>query len=114
MLQLLPHQCQHKPRRAQSIGPNLGLGSSRLPRPLFPACDGPLRDPGEPAPRSYWQRQALREALLAALMTTLLTAAVQAAPRFFTQSPAQSVQEVKALLLPGMAGSRMPLLNDCP
>ena len=114
MLQLLPHQRQHKPRRAQSIAPNLGSGISRLPRPLFPACDGPLRNPAEPAPRSYWQRQALREALLAALVTTLMTAAVQAAPQLFTQSPAQSVQDLKALLLPGMAGSRMPLLNDCP
>jgi len=114
MLQLLPHQRQHKPRRAQSIAPNLGLSSSRLPRPLFPACDGPLRNPAEPIPRSYWQRQALREALLAALVTTLMTAAVQAAPQLFTQSPAQSVQDVKALLLPGMAGSRRPLLDNCP
>jgi hypothetical protein len=114
MLQLLPHQRQHKPRRAQAIGPNLGMGFSRLPRPLFPACDGPLEKPEEPVPRSYWRRQALREALLAALVTTLLSAAVKAAPQVFSQSPAQSLQDVKALLLPGMAGSRMPLLDDCP
>ena len=114
MPQLLPHQRQHKPRRAQSIGPSLGLAISRLPRPLFPACDGPLRNPAEPAPRSYWQRQALREALLAALVTTLMTAAVQAAPQLFTQSPALSVQQIKAMLLPGFDDSAQPRLFDCP
>jgi hypothetical protein len=114
MLQLLPHQRQHKPRRAQSIAPNLGSGICRLPRPPFPACDGPLRNPAEPAPRSYWQRQALREALLAGLVTTLLTSAVQAAPQLFTQSPALSVQQIKAMLLPGFDDSAQPRLFDCP
>lgn len=114
MPQLLPHQRQHKPRRAQSIAPNLGSGICRLPRPPFPACDGPLRNPAEPAPRSYWQRQALREALLAALVTTLMTAAVQAAPQLFTQSPALSVQQIKAMLLPGFDDSAQPRLFDCP
>jgi hypothetical protein len=114
MLQLLPHQRQHKPRRAQSIAPNLGSGICRLPRPPFPACDGPLRNPAEPAPRSYWQRQALREALQAALVTTLMTAAVQAAPQLFTQSPALSVQQIKAMLLPGFDDSAQPRLFDCP
>jgi hypothetical protein len=114
MLRLLPHQRLHKPRRAPSIGSNLGLGISKLPRPQFPACDGPLKTPAESTPKSYWQRQALREALLAGLVTTLLTSAVQAAPQLFTQSPAQSFQDVKAMLIPGLSGSRMPLLDDCP
>lgn len=114
MLSRLPHQRLHKPRSAQSIGSNRGLGISKLPRLRFPACVGAFENPGEPIARSYWQRQALREALLAALVTTLMSAAVQAAPHLFTQSPAQSLQDVKALLLPGLAGSRMPLLEDCP
>jgi hypothetical protein len=65
MLSRLPHQRLHKPRSAQSIGSNRGLGISKLPRPRFPACVGAFVNPGEPIARSYWQRQALREALLA-------------------------------------------------
>ena len=51
----------------------------------------------------YGRRQAVREALLVALVTTWLTSAVQAAPQLFTQSPAQSLQDMKALLLRGGA-----------
>lgn len=104
--------CQQKPRLHQPISSNLHQRFSRLPRPLFPACDGPLQQPGEPTTRRYWQRQAVREALLVALVTTWLTSAVQVAPQLFTQSPVQSLQDMKALLLPGGAGQ--PLLQDCP
>ena len=51
----------------------------------------------------YGRRQAVREALRVALVTTWLTSAVQAAPQLFTQSPAQSLQDMKALLLRGGA-----------
>jgi hypothetical protein len=43
-----------------------------------------------------------------------MTAAVQAAPQLFTQSPALSVQQIKAMLLPGFDDSAQPRLFDCP
>ncbi|MFM8277093.1 MAG: hypothetical protein ACKN89_08940, partial [Cyanobium sp.] len=79
-----------------------------------PACAGPLTAAEPSSAKSYWRRQALREALLAALVSTLLTSAVQAAPQLFSQSPIQSLQDMKALLLPGSAGLRLPMLDDCP
>jgi hypothetical protein len=112
MPQPLPLLRQHKPRLHQPISSNLRLRFSRLPRPLFPACDGPLQQPEEPITRRYGRRQAVREALLVALVTTWLTSAVQASPQLFTQSPAQSFQDMKALLLPGGAGQ--PFLHNCP
>ncbi|MFN6132031.1 MAG: hypothetical protein ACK46L_03825 [Synechococcaceae cyanobacterium] len=107
-------QRQHKPRLPQSTQFSLSLRFGRLPRPLFPACAGPLPPAEQSSPWSYWRRQARREALLAALFTTLLTSAVQAAPQLFSQSPVQSLQDMKALLLPGSAGLRLPMLDDCP
>ena len=112
MPQPLPLQSQHKPRLHQPISSSLRLRFSRLPRPLFPACDGPPQQPEERITRRYWPRQAVCEALLFALVTTWLTSTVQAAPQLFTQTPAQSLQDMKALLLPGGAGE--PLLHDCP
>lgn len=114
MPRLLSIQHQHKPRLHQPFGSNLGVRGSRLPRPLFHACPGPLNPAEQPIAKGYWRRQALREAVLAAFVTTLLTSAVQAAPQLFTQSPVQSLQALKALPLPGIAGNRMPLLDDCP
>ncbi|MEB3360602.1 MAG: hypothetical protein VKI42_00575 [Synechococcaceae cyanobacterium] len=114
MPRLLSIQRQHKPRLHQPFGTNLGVRGSRLPRPLSHACSGPLNPAEEPIAKGYWRRQSLGEALLAAFVTTLLTAAVQAAPQLFTQSPAQSLQSLKAFPLPDIAGNRMPLLDDCP
>lgn len=114
MPRLLTIPRQHKPRLHQPTDANLGVRGSRLPRPLFPACAGPLNPAPAPIAKGYWRHQALQEALLAALVTTLLSAAVQAAPQLFTQSPAQSLQALKALPLPGIAGNRMPRLDDCP
>lgn len=112
MPQLLPLPCNQKPRRHQPIRSNLRLRFSRLPRPLFPFCAGPLQQAEEPITSRYGRRQAVREALLAALVTAWLTSTVQAAPQMFAQSPAQSLKDMKVLLLPG--GTGQPLLHDCP
>ncbi|MFM7362717.1 MAG: hypothetical protein ACKO6F_03040 [Cyanobium sp.] len=110
----LPLPGQHKPRIPQPICSTLRLRFGRLPQTRFPACGSPLNHTEQSIPRSYGRRQALREALLAALVTTLLTSAVHAAPQWFSQSPARSLQDMKALLLADGAGSRLPLLHDCP
>lgn len=91
----------------------IGVRLSHLARPLFPACS--VRNaPLDSAPLSYWRRRARQEALLAALITGLLSSAVQAAPQIFTRSPAQSLQELKTIWLPGFAENSKTSLRDCP
>ena len=114
MPRLLPRPRRHKPQSRQATSAALGLRLGALPQPLFPACSSPLNQPQEAEPVSYWRHQALREALMAALITSLLTSAVHAAPQLFTQSPAESLQSLKSLLLPGVIDKSTPSLLDCP
>ncbi|MFM8278048.1 MAG: hypothetical protein ACKN89_13890 [Cyanobium sp.] len=114
MHRLLTRQRRHRPDLLQPITLRVGRRPNRRHQLLFPACSGQPSQPAEARAKSYWGRQAISEAVMAALVSSLLTATVQASPQLFSQSPAQSLQDISAWLLSGQADPAQPRLLDCP
>lgn len=114
MHRLLTRQRRHRPGLLQPISTRVGRRPNRLPQLLFPACSRQPSQPAQARVKSYWGRQAISEAVMAALVSSLLTATVQASPQLFTQSPAQSLTAISALLLSGHADPAQSRLLDCP
>jgi hypothetical protein len=79
-----------------------------------PACFRSAAAVEAPLPRTYWKGRAWMEGFSAVLLTTLITSTVHAAPELFSQSPLQSLETIKGLVLPGLAPSRSSVLLDCP
>ena len=60
------------------------------------------------------RRRFLVEGVVTLLATTFLTSVALAQPAVLRDSPATTLANIGAQLLPGLAGSPTPLLHDCP